>query len=113
MYKIAKVFQSMKKDAEKEKKGHRRVKDSKEKEELETELAALVVTHTVQHQIREFKVLLSSQGGCHFNLSIDVFLHETFPSVLHLIYSSYLSTSWSSSELTVVVLYLLGAHSCH
>lgn len=58
MYKIAKVFQSMKKDAEKEKKGHRRVKDSKEKEELETELAALVVTHTVQHQIREFKVLL-------------------------------------------------------
>lgn len=57
MYKIAKVFQSMKKDAEKEKKGHRRVKDSKEKEEPDTELAALVVTHTVQHQIREFKVL--------------------------------------------------------
>ncbi|XP_020624937.1 dynein heavy chain 12, axonemal-like [Orbicella faveolata] len=55
MYKIAKVFQSMKKDAEKEKKGHRRVKDSKEKEEPETELAALVVTHTVQHQIKEFK----------------------------------------------------------
>lgn len=64
MYKIAKVFQSMKKDAEKEKKGHRRVKDSKEKEDPETELAALVVTHTVQHQIREFKVLLSGQRGC-------------------------------------------------
>lgn len=83
MYKIAKVFQSMKKDAEKEKKGHRRVKDSKEKEEPETELAALEVTHTVQHQIKEFKVLLSSQGGSHFNLSIYVFLDETFSSVFH------------------------------
>lgn len=61
MYKIAKVFQSMKKDAEKEKKGHRRVKDSKEKEEPETELAALVVAHTAQQQIREFKVLLFGQ----------------------------------------------------
>ena len=92
MYKIAKVFQSMKKDAEKEKKGHRRVKDSKEKEEPETELAALVVTHSVQHQIREFKVLLSSQGGWHFNLSIDVFLDETVFSSLHLIRKSYLSS---------------------
>ena len=33
---------------------------------------------------------LSGQGGCHFNLSIDVFLHETFSCVLHLIHSSYL-----------------------
>lgn len=56
MYKIAKVFQSMKKEAGKEKKGHRRVKDSKEKEEPDTELAAVVITHTVQQQIREFKV---------------------------------------------------------
>lgn len=56
MYKITKVFQSMKKDAGKEKKGHRRVKDSKEKEEPESELAALVVAHAVQQQIREFKV---------------------------------------------------------
>lgn len=62
MYKISKVFQSMKKEAEKEKKGHRRVKDSKEKEEPEAELAALIVAHTVQQQIREFKVLMSSPG---------------------------------------------------
>ena len=89
MYKIAKVFQSMKKDAEKEKKGHRRVKDSKEKEEPETELAALVVTHTVQHQIREFKVLLSSPGGCHFKQSTDVFLDATFSSVLDLIHITF------------------------
>ena len=90
MYKIAKVFQSMKKDAEKEKKGHRRVKDSKEKEEPETELAAIVVAHAVQQQIREFKVLLSGQGGYHFNFFIYVFLHGTFSCVLHLIHSSYL-----------------------
>lgn len=46
----------MKKEAEKEKKGHRRVKDSKAKEEPEAELAAVVVAQTVQHQIRDFKV---------------------------------------------------------
>ena len=58
MYKILKVFQSMKKDAEKDKKTSRRVKDSKEKEEPETELAAVKVAQTVQHQIRDFKVRL-------------------------------------------------------
>lgn len=57
MYKIAKVFQSMKKEADKEKKGHRRVKDSKAKEEPEIELAAVVVAQTVQNQIRDFKVI--------------------------------------------------------
>lgn len=46
----------MKKEAEKEKKGNRRVKDSKEKEEPGSEIAALVVSHAVQQQIREFKV---------------------------------------------------------
>lgn len=46
----------MKKEAEKEKKGNRRVKDSKEKEEPGAEIAALVVSHAVQQQIREFKV---------------------------------------------------------
>ena len=56
MYKITKVFQAMKKEAEKEKKGNRRVKDSKEKEEPGSEIAALVVSHAVQQQIREFKV---------------------------------------------------------
>ncbi|RMX38335.1 hypothetical protein pdam_00005508 [Pocillopora damicornis] len=55
MYKITKVFQAMKKEAEKEKKGNRRVKDSKEKEEPGSEIAALVVSHAVQQQIREFK----------------------------------------------------------
>lgn len=56
MYKIAKVFQSMQKEADKEKKGHRRVKDSKAKDEPEVELAAVVVAQTVQHQIKDFKV---------------------------------------------------------
>lgn len=58
MYKIAKVFQSMKKEADKEKKGHRRVKDSKAKEEPEAELAAVLVANTVQNQIRDFKVIM-------------------------------------------------------
>ena len=57
MYKITKVFQSMKKEADKEKKGHRRVKDSKAKEEPEVELAAVVMAQAVQHQIRDFKVI--------------------------------------------------------
>lgn len=60
MYKIVKVFQLMKKDVEKEKKGYRRVKDFKEKEELDIELVVLVVIYIVQYQIREFKVLLFS-----------------------------------------------------
>lgn len=60
MYKIVKVFQLMKKDVEKEKKGYRRVKDFKQKEELEIELVVLVVIYIVQYQIREFKVLLFS-----------------------------------------------------
>lgn len=60
MYKIVKVFQLMKKDVEKEKKGYRRVKDFKEKEELGIELVVLVVIYIVQYQIREFKVLLFS-----------------------------------------------------
>lgn len=51
----------MKKDVEKEKKGYRRVKDFKEKEELEIELVVLVVIYIVQYQIREFKVLLYVQ----------------------------------------------------
>lgn len=92
MYKIAKVFQSMKKDAEKEKKGHRRVKDSKEKEEPGAELAALVVTHTVQQQIREFKVLLSYQRGCHLTNPLMCFFYVTFSLVFHLIHTSHLNS---------------------
>lgn len=56
MYKIAKVFQGMKKEADKDKKGHSRLKDSKAKEVPEAEMAAVVVAKTVQDQIRDFKV---------------------------------------------------------
>lgn len=57
MYKNAKIFQVMKKEAEKEKKAAKgRIKDSKEKDEDEVELAAIKVSHTVQQQIRNFKV---------------------------------------------------------
>lgn len=56
MYKIAKVFQAMKKEADKDKKGHSRLKDTKAKEAPEVEMAAVVVAKTVQDQIRDFKV---------------------------------------------------------
>ncbi|XP_015752501.1 PREDICTED: dynein heavy chain 12, axonemal-like [Acropora digitifera] len=55
MYKIAKVFQAMKKEADKDKKGHSRLKDTKAKEAPEVEMAAVVVAKTVQDQIRDFK----------------------------------------------------------
>lgn len=47
----------MKKEAEKEKKAaSRRIKDSKDKDEEQVELAAIKVSQTVQQQIRDFKV---------------------------------------------------------
>ncbi|KAK3752207.1 hypothetical protein QZH41_008048 [Actinostola sp. cb2023] len=56
MYKNVKIFQVMKKDAEKEKKAaSRRIKDSKDKDEEKVELAAVKVAQTVQQQIRDFK----------------------------------------------------------
>jgi hypothetical protein len=57
MYKNVKIFQVMKKEAEKEKKAaSRRIKDSKDKEEEDIELAAVKVAQTVQQQIKDFKV---------------------------------------------------------
>ena len=72
MYKIAKVFQAMKKEADKDKKGHSRVKDSKAKEEPEAEMAALMVAKTVQDQIRDFKVNKTNRGNL---LSVKMVFH--------------------------------------
>lgn len=57
MYKNVKIFQVMKKEAEKEKKAAKgRIKDSKDKDDEEVELAAIKVSQSVQQQIRDFKV---------------------------------------------------------
>lgn len=57
MYKNVKIFQVMKKEAEKEKKAAKgRIKDSKDKDDVEVELAAITVSKSVQQQIRDFKV---------------------------------------------------------
>lgn len=57
MYKNVKIFQVMKKEAEKERKAAKgRIKDSKDKDEEEVELAAVKVAQTVKQQIRDFKV---------------------------------------------------------
>ena len=57
MYKIVKIFQSMQKEAQKEKKS-RRITDSKEKKDQpEEEMAAIKVALTVQQQIKDFKVI--------------------------------------------------------
>jgi len=59
MYKNVKIFQVMKKEAEKEKKAAKgRIQDSKDKDEEQVELAAIKVSQTVQEQIKDFKVCL-------------------------------------------------------
>ena len=56
LYKIVKVFTAKKKEMEKEMKARKRIKDSKDKDDPEIELAAITVAQTVQQQVREFKV---------------------------------------------------------
>lgn len=74
MYKIAKVFQAMKKEADKDKKGHSRLKDTKAKEAPEVEMAAVVVAKTVQDQIRDFKVCCGNYLSAVHSLSVGCYV---------------------------------------
>ena len=65
MYKIVKQFNSMQKEAQKEK--GRRVADSKGKKE--EEMAAVKVAHTIQGQIQDFKVTINRKRMFDWTLS--------------------------------------------
>lgn len=82
MYKNVKIFQVMKKEAEKEKKAARgRIKDSKDKEEEEMELAGIKVGQTVQQQIRDFKVCANGVSICTLKKFLFMWIvHEAVPS---------------------------------
>ena len=92
MYKIVKVFQAKKKELEKEKKAHKRIKDSKEKDEPAIELAAITVAQSVQQQVRDFKV------GQHCFINSSLLLKEALP-VLMLCVPVFIFTSSSSALL--------------